>query len=293
MASARILLRSAVLISCFLVSAISRASSKSLVAFLPVSLDVRRTGAKGRKLKSYSRSSRSLSVFSIRSVFVTTTIIPLPALIISPARAWSSLACGSVASIRSAQTSVSSIAESVRRAENFSIPTSRFPGFLKPAVSRISKFLFLYFISRRLTSRVVPWRELTMACCFFPRVLKSEDLPTFGRPIRARVIFSFEKSFCDLENFGRFFVMANFRSLIPCPVVAEMLKEKFGSRPRKRNSSRGRDSFRSDLLRARKTGFWDFRAFLAMVLSFWSGYFEESTVKIIRSAMSMASAIWS
>ena len=48
-ASFRILLRSLVLITNFLVSLISVASSKSLVTFSPVLLEVSRTGAKGRK----------------------------------------------------------------------------------------------------------------------------------------------------------------------------------------------------------------------------------------------------
>lgn len=81
--------------------------------------------------------------------------------------------------------SASSIAERVRRAENFSIPISRRPGFLKPAVSRISRERFLKRRLTRLMSRVVPWREETRACCFLARELKRLDFPTFGRPIRA------------------------------------------------------------------------------------------------------------
>ena len=75
---------------------------------------------------------------------------------ISPARDWSSFECGSVESTRSAQMSDSSIAERVRIAENFSIPTSRWPGFLRPAVSRISRFFPLNLREMRLMSRVVP-----------------------------------------------------------------------------------------------------------------------------------------
>lgn len=37
----------------------------------------------------------------------------------------------------------------------------------------------------RLTSRVVPARLETTACCFLPRVLNKLDLPTLGRPTRA------------------------------------------------------------------------------------------------------------
>lgn len=65
-------------------------------------------------------------------------MIPFPASMICPARAWSSLECGSVASTSKAQMSASSMAARVRRAENFSMPTSRLPGLRKPAVSRIS-----------------------------------------------------------------------------------------------------------------------------------------------------------
>ena len=179
---------------------ISRASSKSFVTFLPVSAEAIKTGAKGIKLKSNSRSSRFFSTFSggTRSVLLRTTIIPLPFLTISPARVWSSLEWGSVASIRRAQTSASSIAAKVRRAENFSIPTSRFPGFRRPAVSRISRVSPLNFTSTRLMSRVVPWRLETRACCFFPRELKRLDLPTFGRPIKAKVIWRFSIAFSSL-----------------------------------------------------------------------------------------------
>lgn len=81
--------------------------------------------------------------------------------------------------------SASSIALKVRIAENFSIPTSRRPGFLRPAVSRISIGRFLKRISTRLISRVVPCFEETTACCFFASELKRLDFPTFGRPIRA------------------------------------------------------------------------------------------------------------
>lgn len=91
-----------------------------------------------------------------RSVLLRTTMIPFPFLTISPARDWSSLEWGSVASIRRAQTSASSMAARVRRAENFSIPTSRFPALRRPAVSRISRDFPLNFTSTRLTSRVVP-----------------------------------------------------------------------------------------------------------------------------------------
>ncbi len=38
-----------------------------------------------------------------------------------------------------AQISVSSMAARVRKAENFSMPTSRLPGLRRPAVSRISR----------------------------------------------------------------------------------------------------------------------------------------------------------
>lgn len=120
-----------------------------------------------------------------KSVFVKTTMMPLPASMIWPARDWSSLEWGSVASTRRAQMSDSSIAARVRRAENFSMPTSRLPGLRRPAVSRISRFLPWNLTLMRLTSRVVPWREETMACCFLPRELKRLLLPTLGRPIRA------------------------------------------------------------------------------------------------------------
>ena len=124
-------------------------------------------------------------MFSTRSALVRMTIIPLPASMIWPASDWSSLECGSVASTRRAQMSDSSMAARVRRAENFSMPTSRLPGLRRPAVSRISRFRPRKRTSTRLTSRVVPWRELTRACCFWPRELKRLDLPTLGRPIRA------------------------------------------------------------------------------------------------------------
>lgn len=80
---------------------------------------------------------------------------------------------------------------------------------------------------------------------------------------------------------------------MPRPVVAEMRKVCSGLMPRRRNSSSGKDSPRSDLLSKRKTGFFDFKAFFAMSLSFWSGYLLESSVIRISSAESIASVIWS
>ena len=112
-------------------------------------------------------------------------IIPLPASTICPASDWSNLECGSVESTNKQQMSASSIAANVRIAENFSIPTSRLPGFLSPAVSRISSSRPLYLICTLFTSRVVPCLELTIACCFLPSALNSDDFPTFGLPIRA------------------------------------------------------------------------------------------------------------
>lgn len=55
------------------------------------------------------------------------------------------------------------------------------------------------------------------------------------------------------------------------PVVAETLKVSEGFIPRFKNSSEGRELPRSDLLRTRKTGFLDFRAILAIFLSFSEG----------------------
>lgn len=86
--------------------------------------------------------------------------------------------------------------------------------------------------------------------------------------------------------------MADFKSLIPCPVVAETRKVSVGLIPRRRNSVSDSDSPRSDLLSKRRTGFFDLRADLAIFLSLSSGYFELSRVSRMRSAESMASAIW-
>lgn len=86
--------------------------------------------------------------------------------------------------------------------------------------------------------------------------------------------------------------MADLRSLIPWPVVAETRKVSAGLTPRRRNSASESESPRSDLLSRRRTGFLDLRADLAMFLSLSSGYFELSRVRRIRSAESMASAIW-
>lgn len=179
-------LRSEVLSSAWRAVSIFRASSKILVAFFPVRELVITTGANGMKLKSRVRVSRIWSVPSLsRSVLVTTRIIPFPASMISPARLWSSLQCGSVLSTSRQQTSASSIAARVRSAENFSMPTSLLPGRRRPAVSSNSMLRPLYLIVVRLTSRVVPARFATTACCFLAKVLKRELLPTFGRPIRA------------------------------------------------------------------------------------------------------------
>ena len=240
------------------------------------------------------------------------TIIPFPFLTISPARDWSSFEWGSVASRRRAQISASSIAARVRRAENFSIPTSRLPGLRRPAVSRISRDFPLYLTSTRLTSRVVPWRLETRACCFLPRELKRLDLPTLGRPMRANFIAlacgrksvleahpasppsrvsganprrssgpssngAFSPLAAETLKLVAFFPqainpkIADFNSLIPCPVVAEMRKAEVSFIPRERNSEKSSEPLRSDLLRRRKTGFFDFRASFAIRLSFSEG----------------------
>lgn len=121
-------------------------------------------------------------------------------------------------------------------------------------------------------SLVVPWRELTMACCFFARELKRLDFPTFGRPMREIASGSEEEANLFLSvDFGSSDSIFDFRTLIPCPVVAEVLKDSAGFIPRERNSSRERDEPRSDLLRTRRTGFLDFRAIFAILLSFSEG----------------------
>lgn len=85
--------------------------------------------------------------------------------------------------------------------------------------------------------------------------------------------------------------MADFRSLMPWPVVAETRKVSLDLMPRRRNSDSERLSPRSDLLRSNKTGLRDLRAFLAICLSLSSGYLELSMVSRIKSAFSMASSI--
>ncbi len=85
--------------------------------------------------------------------------------------------------------------------------------------------------------------------------------------------------------------MAVLRSLIPQPVVAETRKVWSGLIPRRKNSSFGRLSPRSDLFKRRRTGLRDLRAFLAMFLSLSSGYLELSSARRMRSALSIASAI--
>ena len=63
--------------------------------------------------------------------------------------------------------------------------------------------------------------------------------------------------------------------------------------PSRRNSSTGKLSPRSDLFSTRKTGLRDLRADLAICLSLSLIYFDESKVRRIKSAASIASAIWS
>ena len=65
--------------------------------------------------------------------------------------------------------------------------------------------------------------------------------------------------------------MEDFSSWMPRPVVAEVWKVCSGFMPRERNSSGTREEPRSDLFRTRKTGFLDFRASLAILLSFSEG----------------------
>ena len=79
----------------------------------------------------------------------------------------------------------------------------------------------MYFSSRRFMSRVVPWRELTMACCFLPSELKREDFPTLGRPIREIFRGDFSAEGFWRERF-RVEAMADFRFKMLWPVVARM-----------------------------------------------------------------------
>ena len=76
-------------------------------------------------------------------------------------------------------------------------------------------------------------------------------------------------------------------------MVAETRKVLSALTPSFRNSSSGSDSFKSHLFRIKNTGFFDFRAFLAISLSLESGYFEESMTTKITSADSIASSICS
>ena len=154
-----------------------------------------------------------------------TMMIPLPASTIWPASDWSSLLWGSVESMSKQQMSDSSMAARVLMAENFSRPTSRLPGLRRPAVSSISRSRPLYFNCRRLMSRVVPCFELTIACCLRPRVLNRDDLPTFGRPMRAilsgAMLDGFSCAVVPWSSLKELFKFL-FSSLMPGPVVAEV-----------------------------------------------------------------------
>ena len=160
--------------------------------------------------------------------------------------------------------SASSIAARVLIALNFSMPTSRFPGFLRPAVSKISISLPLYLMFTRLMSRVVPCLLLMMACCFLPRALNRLDLPTFGRPIKA-ILRSLDFSFVTL--FPRIFSTSDFSSAVHWPVVAEVRRMRSSGMPRARKSLTGKASPLSDLFKSKKTGFLDLKADLAIFLS--------------------------
>ncbi len=155
-------------------------------------------------------------------------------------------------------------------------------------------------------------------------------MPTLGRPIKA--ILSAVRDFCDQSLFFsgdtssrlvvtgvrrsfsavvsessrekscllsksravlKMWLIADLSSLMPCPVVAEMRKVCAGLMPRRRNSSSGRESPRSDLFSRSSTGFLDLRADLAICLSLSSGYLVLSRVRRMSSALSIASVIWS
>lgn len=124
-------------------------------------------------------------------------------------------------------------------------------------------------------------------------MLKRLDLPTLGRPMRASLSVDGVYSVVSLWGVSKLFKIADLRSLIPCPVVAEIRKVWSGLMPRCRNSAPSRLSPRSDLLSRRRTGLRDLRAFLAMSLSLSSGYLELSRASRMRSALSIASEIWS
>ena len=181
----------------------------------------------------------------------------------------------------------------MRIAENFSMPTSLRPGFLRPAVSRISISRPLNLTDTRLISLVVPWREETRACCFFARLLNRDDLPTLGRPIRAilRGGSLVASPAAMLPLVPSLLKIADFNSLIPSPVVAEVRKMLFSSTPRARNSLISSASPLSDLFKTRKIGFLDLRARLAISLSRWSKNLVESRVSKMMSALSIASLI--
>lgn len=113
-----------------------------------------------------------------------------------------------------------------------------------------------------------------------------------ARPPRRRA----DATSCPKESdssASRLLKIAFLRSLIPWPVVAETRRVCSGLIPRRKNSSFGRLSPRSDLFKINSTGLRDLRAFLAICLSLSSGYLELSSVSRITSALSIASAIWS
>ena len=180
------------------------------------------------------------------------------------------------------------MAARVRRTLNFSMPISCLPWRRIPAVSSSSIACPWYCRRTRLTSRVVPARLATMACCLPASVLNRLDLPTFGRPIRAILRVSLGST-CFLA--GMCWQISLRMSAMPelCSAEVRMID----LIPRRKNSLSGRLPFRSILLVMRMTGLRLFRAVLATRRSSSLGYLVLSTTTRMTSAASAASVIWS
>ena len=127
---------------------------------------------------------------SIKSHLLIARIIALPASITVPAIFLSWSVMPSVASITKTATSQFLIARIERSTANFSTPQSTLDFFLIPAVSTKMNSWPSYLTLESMASRVVPETLETITLSLFKRALTIEDLPTFGLPTIAILIFS-------------------------------------------------------------------------------------------------------
>ena len=199
--------------------------SNNFSTLCPVLADMNRIGAYDKygnfKYTSLVYFSKVPFCLSYSSHLFIAIITPFPASWASPAIFVSCSVTPCVASIIKIQTSALSIASKVLATLYFSIFSSILLCLLIPAVSIKTYFPWEFSNSESIASLVVPAILLTINL-FSPRILLiNEDLPTFGFPITATLIWRLSSSFSCFG--GNLSYISSKTSPIPIAFTEETL----------------------------------------------------------------------